>query len=182
LAYPRCGIHRLCMEAFGKPCFQASRFFEFQCQRRRSRLFSSVDSQELRACLRVIRYSIRGDASILLDFTAENSETQNEDSVPCERSNLRLLDTASDTTKSGLGQLRGRLCSFMSVLSSAIVTETLYPGCALELPEESTYREMFPLIRSDAKNGQETCDFSLLLLTRRGASFRSQEGRTATER
>jgi hypothetical protein len=144
----------------------------------RSRLFSSVESQELRNCLRVIRYSIRGGASILLDFTAENLETQNEDSVPCERSNLRLLDTASDQTKLGLGQLRGSLCSFVIVLSSAIATETLYPECALELPEESTYRKMLPLISSDAKIGKETCDISLLLLTRRGASFRSQEART----
>jgi hypothetical protein len=53
--------------------------------KRPCRCLARWKSQELRNCLRVIRYGIRGGAS-MLDFTAENSETQNEDSVPCERS------------------------------------------------------------------------------------------------
>jgi len=143
-----------------------------------SRLLSSLDIQELRGCLRVIRYSIRGGATLLLDYTDEKGGAQNDDCVPYEKANLRLLNTVSDETRVSLLQLRGRLCSFIVVLSSVIATETLYPDSVMELAESNAYRKMLPLICSDGKVCKETSDIALLLLTRRGASFRSQEART----
>lgn len=141
----------------------------------RSRLLHSVDIQELRRFLRVIRYSIRGGATILLD---EEPTYQLDDCVPYELAASRVMGLVGEETKASLIRLRGRLSAFLIVLSSVIASDTLYPDAITSFPEDDTYRKTLPMICSDPKICKETCDLALLLLTRRGASFRSQEART----
>lgn len=140
----------------------------------RSKLLSSTDMNELRRCLRVVRYSIRGGASLLLD----EDPSQSDDHVPYEMASYRSIDVAGEAVKNFLLALRGRLCSFLIVLSSVIASETLYPEAVGGFADADAYRKVLPLICSDPKVCKETCDLALLLLTRRGAFFRSQEART----
>ena len=142
----------------------------------RCKMLSMLDVNELRRFLRVVRYSIRGGAGLLLDREVEG--TNADDVVPYERASLRLLGLASETSKSTLLGIRGRLCSFLVVLSSVISSDTLYPDEVKELAVDDPYRKSLPLISSDPKIPKESCDIALLLLTRRGAAFRSQEART----
>jgi len=141
----------------------------------RSKLLSSTDIQELRRCLRVVRYSMRGGAGLLLD---EQLNPRSDDYVPHELASYRLLDAAGEDVKASILAIRNRLCSFMIVLSSAIASETLYPDAVTNFPDDDPYRKVLPLLSSDPKVCKEACDIALLLLTRRGAAFRSQEART----
>lgn len=142
----------------------------------RSRLLNTVEVNNLRRCLRVVRYSIRGGASVLLDSTTKPSH--GDDSIPYEKACYTVVDVVDDEIQNSLYAIRGRLCSFLVVLSSIIASETLYPDGLNELPESHPYRKVLPLISSDPKVCKETSDLSLLLLTRRGSAFRSQEART----
>jgi len=140
----------------------------------RSRMLNVGDVQEIRRCLRMVRYSIRGGASLLLDEALVNSD----DVVPHEIACHRIISlTKEDTTKQIL-MLRTRLCSFLVVIASVIGSDTLHPGGLNEISDEDPYRKSLPLISRDSKVCKETCDIALLLLTRRGASFRSQEAMT----
>ncbi|GKY98731.1 hypothetical protein MPSEU_000829400 [Mayamaea pseudoterrestris] len=142
----------------------------------RSVMLSTTDVIGLRRCLRIIRYVVRGGSGLLLDCELEGAN--HSDVVPYEKSSSRLLDIASTESISALRGIRGRLCSTLIVLSSIIASDTLYPDAAATLPADDPYRKTLPLIASDPKICKECCDISLLLLTRRGAAFRSQEGRT----
>ena len=141
----------------------------------RSRMLNSTDVLELRRCLRVIRYSLRGGASLLLD-NYDNVQT-GEDFVPYEKAMFQLLETADEQVKVSLLRLRGRLCSFLIVISALIASETLHPDAVLDLPAGDPYRKVLPIYNSDRKICKETCDIASILLTRRGAAFRSQEAR-----
>jgi Proteasome-substrate-size regulator, mid region/Domain of unknown function (DUF3437) len=143
----------------------------------RSRLLNTLEVNDLRRCLRVIRYSIRGGASVLLDSIVKPS--QGEDFfIPYEKACYSVINDANEKVRDSLLAIRGRLCSFVVVLSSVIASETLYPNGLNELPESDPYRRILPLISADPKVCKETSDLSLLLLTRRGSAFRSQEART----
>jgi hypothetical protein len=146
-----------------------------------------VDIPELRRCLRVIRYSLRGGSCILLDrddgfvgvddAVAEDIDTS---LTPHEIASQHLLGLVSAEVRESLMQLRGRLAWFMVAISSIIANETYSAsapvnGTAGDAP--NTDRKYQALISSDAKVCKETCDIALLLLTRRGANFRSQEAR-----
>jgi hypothetical protein len=144
---------------------------------RRSRMLNSVDVQELRRCLRVVRYCIRGGASVLLDHVP-GEVVQTDDIVPYEMAGRRLLAEASEEVRNSILSLRMRMSSFLVVLSAVVSSDTLYPDAVQDLPESDPYRKILPLISSDPKVCKETCLIALLLLTRRGASFRSQEART----
>lgn len=143
----------------------------------RSNLLNSSDTQDLRRCLRIVRYCIRGGSSLLLDRLDEGALEQ-KDSVPYEMSIYRLLEGVKSETKDSLLTIRGRLCCFLTILSSVIASETLHPDAVNDLNDEETYRRTLPTISADPKICKETGDISLLLLTRRGAAFRSQEART----
>ena len=144
----------------------------------RSRMLNSTDVHRLRRCLRVVRYCIRGGASVLVDhFPGDTLEKEN-DFVPYEVAGRRLLALAPEATRNTILTLRMRLASFLVVLSAVVASDTLYPGAIEDLPENDPYRKTLPLISSDPKICKETSLIALLLLTRRGASFRSQEART----
>lgn len=149
----------------------------------RSRLLNGSEINELRRCLRVIRYSLRGAASILLDKpdTPPHKDATNRkklgDFVPYEVAMRSILSGTTPETRDGCLSLRGRICSFIVVLSSIIASDTLYPNAIMSRPPSDSYRKTIPLISSDPKVCKETIDIALLLLTRRGSSFRSQEAR-----
>lgn len=165
------------------------------------------DFQEMRRCLRVIRYSLRGGAGILLDAdTGENIVKSAHESAPREGGILvpdeladlslfpyeeamhKLLKTAPEDTYKAVMQVRGRLCTFVIKMSSLIASETfklkeqsieeIETASSLVGDAPTTDRKYRGTISADSKLCKEVSDVALLLLTRRGASFRSQEGKT----
>ncbi|CAB9523258.1 Proteasome activator complex subunit 4 [Seminavis robusta] len=141
----------------------------------------TVDIPELRRCLRVIRYSLRGGSCVLLDKEEAVDGDMDATLTPHELASQNILKLASEETRQSLSELRGRLALFMVTVASIIANETY----SANAPEEGTPandtatsdRKYQSLISTDAKICKETCDIALLLLTRRGANFRSQEAR-----
>ncbi len=165
------------------------------------------DFQEMRRCLRVIRYALRGGSGILLDSDTgvdiadvahESASMEGGIPVPDELSDLslfpyeqamhKLLKAASGETYNSVMQARGRLCTFVIKMTSLIATETFklkeQPPEDIDTASSSggdapaTDRKYKGIISADSKICKEVSDIALLLLTRRGASFRSQEGKT----
>lgn len=136
----------------------------------------------LRRCLRVLRYALRGGAGILLDAPSPEEKADGVDKVgvPHEQAVKKLLSNATDESASALLAMRGQICSFAVSLMSLVAIETAdaedesEEALALGQRQSSTkYR-----VSSDAKICKELSEIALLLLTRRGASFRCQEGKT----
>lgn len=144
----------------------------------RSRMLNAGDIVEIRRCLRLIRYSIRGGAGLLVDEALPEPSSDPKDSIPHELACHRILEQASFETREKIVLVRRSLCKFLVVLSSIIGSDTLHPGGLEQIPSSDSYAKSIPLISRDAKVCKETCDIALLLLTRRGASFRSQEAMT----
>ena len=155
----------------------------------------SVDIPELRKLLRVLRYSLRGGAGALLDFdTGEeslggNSFTVNVDATdemqdvtlfPFEMAVMKMLKTASEETLASIMKMRGRLCSFIVSLINLIASETFKVDEIQQVAAsgDSNDKKYLGLVSSDSKVCKEASDVALLLLTRRGAAFRSQEAKT----
>ena len=168
----------------------------------------NLDIPELRRSLRIIRYALRGGADILLDFDTGSDvlesqaldepdeqgvrildEKQDVTLFPYEKAVHQLLKSVPEETYDSILKMRGRLCSFIVSLSSVIASEMFKvevtqngssEPAPLPTSGESTSadRKYLGVISSDAKVCKEASDISLLLLTRRGASFRSQEGKT----
>lgn len=133
----------------------------------------SVDIMILRKCLRVLRYSLRGCAGLLLDL--QNAESVGSVagicSVPHEQAMLRLLSGVSDDTSNFLMKMRGIMCSFLVSLSSAIAWET----AEMVIDPDGRENQRSGLISSDAKVCKELSTIMTMLLTRRSAAFRCQE-------
>lgn len=166
----------------------------------------NLDFQETRRCLRVIRYALRGGAGILLDVdTGEDIPEKVDDLVPMEggiavpeelsdltlfpyeQAMHKLLKSAPEETYRSIMQTRGRLCTFVIKISSLMASESfkleeqpveMDTGSSSGGDAPVTDRKYKGLISTDSKICKETSDIALLLLTRRGASFRSQEGKT----
>mmetsp|Transcript_4858 Transcript_4858/g.11567 ORF Transcript_4858/g.11567 Transcript_4858/m.11567 type:complete len:2224 (+) Transcript_4858:205-6876(+) len=150
-----------------------------------------VNIPDMRRCLRAVRYALRGGASFMLDFDSGEGlgdqdsgegvtvgdERRDLSLVPYEKAVRNLLQPASEETLQSMLKMRGRLCSLIVKLSSLIASETsrIAEGATAGEGAENKYKG---LISSDPKVCKETSDISLLLLTRRGAAFRSQEGKT----
>ena len=142
-------------------------------------ILGAMDICDLRRRLRVIRYSIRGGASILHDSLIDFSYSK--DSVPYEAATNSVLHFIDDEMRQSICAVRGRICAFLVVLASIVATETFHPCELNDLPAGHLCRKIFPTIASDPKICKETTDLALLLLTRRGSSFRSQEAKTIWE-
>jgi len=149
----------------------------------------SVDIPELRRCLRVIRYALRGGSCVILDKVFEAVDNGGESDsnsdmdptlTPHELASECSLQLASSESRTALGELRGRLALFVVAIASVIANET-FSACAPDVQpvgdSANSDRKYQSLISTDAKICKETCDIALLLLTRRGANFRSQEAR-----
>lgn len=163
---------------------------------------ATIDIPELRRCLRVIRYALRGGAGFLLDVdtgdelreAAESDDRMDVEVVderqditlfPYERAVQNILKAAPETTYQSLLKTRGKLCSFIISLINSIAAETFEINDVPDASESAAGsailtadKKYLGSISSDSKVCKEASDVSLLLLTRRGSSFRSQEGKT----
>mmetsp|Transcript_19652 Transcript_19652/g.55518 ORF Transcript_19652/g.55518 Transcript_19652/m.55518 type:complete len:2329 (-) Transcript_19652:33-7019(-) len=183
-----------------------------------------MDSSELRRVLRVIRYTLRGAAGVLLDAdtgadileqqqqlqssSSSSSSNENDDDemkdvslFPYEQAMRALLTTISADKLQSIVETRGRIAFLITKLVSLIASETFKltdvqpsndgassgeDGDAIDTSEAnvdmdtggSEKDDIAIQISRDTKICKEITDISLLLLTRRGASFRSQEGKT----
>lgn len=151
---------------------------------------SDVDIPELRKCLRVIRYALRGGSCVLLDKKGgiadgtagdgDHSDDLDPTLTPHELASENILKLASQETRNSIAELRGRLALFMVAVASIIANETYSANAPVEASASdatNSERKYQSLISTDAKICKESCDIALLLLTRRGANFRSQEAR-----
>lgn len=148
-----------------------------------------IDIQDLRRCLRVIRYALRGSAGVVLDFQATEpamdrtsvdvyDEKNDVDLVPFEQSVINLLKAAPKEIYQSMLTMRCRLSSFIVSLINLIASESFVTSPAVSSMERSNSipeQKYHGLISSDPKVCKEASDIALLLLTRRGAAFRSQE-------
>lgn len=168
---------------------------------------AGFDLQDMRRCLRVIRYSLRGGAGALLDVdddknVDDSTGTQMEGGIhvpdelsdltlfPYEQAMNSLLKAASASSYQSIMKTRGRLCSFITAITSHIASDTFKTDTSdtgTEAKDDlllngvdkpTSDRKYKSAISSDAKICKEVSDVALLLLTRRGAYFRSQEGKT----
>jgi len=156
---------------------------------------ASLSLPEVRRCLRVVRYALRGGAGILLELdtgdhdentmesVGPNGETEGLDTslFPYEKAILKILKLAPEETYRSILKMRGRLCHFVIGLINLIASEIFEAGDSFS-PEEASGdapdRKYQGLISADPKICKEVSDVSLLLLTRRGSAFRSNEGKT----
>lgn len=130
------------------------------------------DATRIRKLLRVMRYCLRGGSSLLLDLQA--IDDVGDDFVPYERASYHLL---SHPNREALKGLRTKMCGFISALSSVISADTFFPKEIDSLESNHPKRMLLASIGGDNKICNEVCDIATLLLTRRGAGFRSQEAR-----
>ncbi|KAL3917599.1 MAG: hypothetical protein SGILL_004637 [Bacillariaceae sp.] len=111
-------------------------------------------------------------------------EMQDVTMFPYEMAMQKVLKSAPEETYRSIIKMRGNLCSFVVSLMNLIATETFEikaqdPNTASQDENTiSTEKKFGGGISSDSKVCKEVSDVALLLLTRRGASFRSQEGKT----
>jgi len=148
----------------------------------------TIDILELRKVLRVIRYSLRGGSCVLLDkddgavngYGVNDNDDLDTTLTPHELASQYTLQLASQVTRQALDELRGRLALFVVAIASIIANETFSASAPVAAPQDDPTnpdRKYQSLISTDAKTCKETCDIALLLLTRRGSNFRSQEAR-----
>jgi len=155
-----------------------------------------IEVFELRRCLRVVRYALRGGAGIVLDFHAADCgnetekmdvDTADESSdinlFPYEKAVINLLKGAPKETFESMMTMRCRLSSFIVALINLIASDsfkTSEGSRAMDTTEGNNItieRKYIGSISSDPKICKEASDIALLLLTRRGAAFRSQESK-----
>ena len=135
----------------------------------------------LRQGLRVLRYSLRGSAGLLLDKHEEESNASIVGIIPVphEQAVLRLLSSASNDAFECLMNMRGIMCAFLVSLSSAIASETADMAADLNPKNVGATTEcQRGLISRDTKVCKELSSIMTMLLTRRSAPFRSQEWTT----
>ena len=143
------------------------------------KMLGTLDINDIRRCLRVIRYSIRGGASILHDSVIDSA--YKTVTVPYEAATNAVLHFVDDNVRQSICAVRGRISGFLVVLASIIASETFHPSGLNDLPPNDPCRKVFSTISADPKICKETTDLSLLLLTRRGSAYRSQEAKTIWE-
>jgi hypothetical protein len=156
----------------------------------------NVDVYELRRCLRVVRYALRGGAGVVLDFHSADygsnsgkmdidvsDEGSDIDLFPYEQAVINLLKNAPKDTYESMMSMRCRLSSFIIALMNLIASESFKineDSQAMDASEggnPALDKKFLGSISSDPKICKETSDIALLLLTRRGAAFRSQESK-----
>jgi hypothetical protein len=156
----------------------------------------NIDVYELRRCLRVVRYALRGGAGIILDFDTadcgDNSEkvdiNVSDESTdvtlfPFEQAVVNLLKSAPKEIFVSMMTMRCRLSSFTIALINLIASESFEINEVSQGVDSSggvnpaSERKFLGSISSDPKICKEASDIALLLLTRRGAAFRSQESK-----
>jgi len=144
---------------------------------------SSVNGSNLRRCLRIIRYALRGGSGILLDMYDDSNHEPNDETrqgismIPHEEAVRFLLNASSEESRDGLNKMRKQICAFVVLMMSIIASETM--DSETDLGGTASARQNYlARVSSDSKICKEVSEISMLLLTRRGAQFRCQEGKT----
>lgn len=117
---------------------------------------------------------------MLLDlYDACSEDDQADNLIPHERAVQQLLQSGSDDSHQGLLKMRKQICAFVVMMSSIIASETVDSEKELNGTSGTVAQQNY-LARasSDTKICKEVSEISMLLLTRRGAQFRCQEGKT----
>jgi hypothetical protein len=145
---------------------------------------ASFDGAILRRCLRIIRYALRGGSAILLDMydsqvSNEAEDRQSETVIPHEKAVQHLISAGSKDSQEGLFKMRKQICAFVVMMSSIIASETVDSETELNgAPGTAVQQNYLSRASTDAKICKEVSEIAMLLLTRRGAQFRCQEGKT----
>ena len=144
---------------------------------------NSVNLQQWRQTLRVLRYTLRGCAGILLDEDPEIVLSQyNEIFSPKEMATAQLMLSSSEESRKVLNGLRKRICSNLMDIMCLIAKDTV--DCESKTNEESEgsskqyKKNELGAISSDAKILSEIIEISELLLARRGAQYQTSSGKT----
>ena len=156
----------------------------------------NIDVYELRRCLRVVRYALRGGAGVILDFDKVDGgmdlgkidvdvsdESSDVTLYPYEQAVINLLKSAPKETFESMMTMRCKLSSFTIALINLISSESFKTSEVAEVAESlegantASEKKYAGSLSSDAKVCKEISDIALLLLTRRGAAFRSQESK-----
>ena len=156
----------------------------------------NIDAYELRRCLRVVRYALRGGAGVMLDFqTADfgadsekmdvdvSDESSDVNLYPYEQAVINLLKSAPKEIFESMMTMRCKLSSFIIALMNLISSESFRTNEVSQAMDSSeganpvSEKKYTGSISSDPKICKEASDIALLLLTRRGAAFRSQESK-----
>lgn len=140
---------------------------------------SPFDGSRLRRCLRVIRYALRGGSAMLLDLHDDTPEDHINILIPHEEAVQKLILSGSPESRDGLFKMRKQICAFVVMMSSIIASETVDSETELHgTPGPAVQQNYLARPSSDTKICKEVSEIAMLLLTRRGAQFRCQEGKT----
>ena len=143
---------------------------------------TSVNLQQWRQTLRVLRYTLRGCAGILLDEDPEVVLSQtSEVFCPKEMCTAKLILSSSNESRAVLHGLRKRLCFNLVDMMCLIAKDTV--DCESKaIGEEGESRQYkkneVGSISSDSKILKEVVELSELLMVRRGAQYNSSSGKT----
>jgi hypothetical protein len=136
------------------------------------------DASSLRRCLRIIRYALRGGSAMLLDLYDSTSEDELAKTlIPHEKAVQHLLRAGSTESQQGLFKMRKQICAFVVMMSSIIASETV-DSETNGTTGTAAQQNYLARASSDTKICKEVSEIAMLLLTRRGANFRCQEGKT----
>jgi hypothetical protein len=138
------------------------------------RVGNDFNLQQWRKCLRLLRYSLRGCISLLLDETPDAILSQDDKEIcPREMATAVLVKSASSDSQTILNGLRHKLCLVIIDMQSLVVTDTVVEDSKGDaLPNGDGRKNVSPLSR-DPKVCSEVCDLADLLLDRRGAHHKS---------
>jgi hypothetical protein len=142
------------------------------------------ESVKLRRVLRIIRYALRGGSAMLLDTYDSGSTCAIPEHmhafIPHEKAVETLLKAGSSESQVEINKMRKQICSFVVLMGSVIASETMDTETDLINGSggSSTKQKKAVRVSSDTKICKEVSEIAMLLLTRRGAQFRCQEGKT----
>mmetsp|Transcript_1479 Transcript_1479/g.3106 ORF Transcript_1479/g.3106 Transcript_1479/m.3106 type:complete len:2283 (+) Transcript_1479:251-7099(+) len=141
---------------------------------------STVNLQQWRQTLRVLRYSLRGCSGILLDEDPEVVLLQESELFcPKEMATAKLILTSSVETRKVLHGLRRRLCFNLMDIMCLIAKDTI--DCESKTIGEEGDRQYkkneMGSISADSKIMKEVIQLSELVLARRGAQYQSSTGK-----
>lgn len=128
-----------------------------------------------RRTLKMLRYSLRGCVSILLDADNERNEMPGTDSNAHQKDLQEvavssLICSASPSTQNLLRGLRNKFCAVMACIMSLTAQDTFDENA-------SQSHKLF----GDIKLAKEITDICELLMTQRGANFRVGEKKSAVQ-
>jgi hypothetical protein len=145
---------------------------------------NNVNLQQWRQTLRVMRYSLRGCSSILLDEDPEIVLLQySEIFSPREMATAKLILSVSNETRKVLKGLRptlsfNLLCIFRLIAKDTMDCESKVYGDGSEFSAKQYKKNETGSLSTDTKILKEVIELSELLLARRGAQYQPSSGKT----